>query len=62
MDIVDFIISYEADGYTVKDEKDLLQVIDFCQTLAQSQGKYGRLVNELQALLNDKGTVYPFVI
>ena len=62
MDIVDFIMQYEADGYTVKDEKDLLQVIDFCQTLAQSQGKYGRLVNELQALLNDKGTVYPFVI
>ena len=62
MDIVDFIMQYEADGYTVKNKDDLLQVIDFCQTLAQSQGKYGRLVNELQALLNDKGTIYPFVI
>lgn len=62
MDIVDFILQWEQGDFVINDKQTLLQVIDFAKTLAQSQGKYTRLLNDLTALNADDETIYPIVI
>ena len=62
MDIVEFIIEWEQGDFIINDKKTLLQVIDFAKTLAQSQGKYTRLLNCLMALDADNENIYPIVI
>ena len=62
MDIVDFVMEWEQGDFVINDKQTLLQVIDFIKTLAQSQGKYQRLLNDLTALNPDDETLYPIVI
>lgn len=62
MDIVDFIMEWEQGDFVINDKQTLLQVIDYAKTLAQSQGKYQRLLNDLTALNADDKTLYPIVI
>ena len=62
MDIVDFCIQWEQGDLIVNNENELNQILDYCQTLAQSQGKYQRLYDNLKTFQAQGVIKYPFTI
>lgn len=62
MDIVDFCIQWEQGDFIVNNEKELKEIIEYCKTLSQSQGKYKRLLDLLTTYQAQGAIKYPFTI